>query len=366
MSTDSFSPVVSSELVDRYLAGSCSDAERAQVDAWVEAYSLRGAIDALRARSEEPDFERVARDWARVVERTTAVAARTSRPLPAHAAPARRITVPSGWFRKQGVLAATAGMGVALLLGLGVFGSSRTPSPVRSYATGAGERKTVSLPDGSRVTLAPQTQLVVERGFGDDTRSVSVRGEAFFDVVPVDRVRFTVHLDGATAHVLGTAFDVRRYAGDREARVAVVSGRVAIEHRLAHAGRASVVTAGTVAIITDSGVMVRPSADVSSYAEWRNGRLQFDRAPVSEVLTTVGRWSGYELRLSDSSLASRHLSVTFDRQSATEMLEALRVVLGADLKVEGRVVTFVPRARIAPPAIRRGADMTPFSSEVGR
>ena len=104
-------------------------------------------------------------------------------------------------------------------------------TPARQYQTGVMQRAIVRLADGSRVTLAPQTTLTVASGFGADTRTVSLRGEAYFDVASGSRAPFIVNAGHVRARVLGTAFDVRSYTDEHDVRLAVVSGRISVSAR---------------------------------------------------------------------------------------------------------------------------------------
>ena len=60
--------------------------------------------------------------------------------------------------------------------------------------TGAGERKLVFLPDGTKVTMNVKTTLTVDSSFGMNGRLVKLDGEAFFDVQHDTRSPFIVQL----------------------------------------------------------------------------------------------------------------------------------------------------------------------------
>src|SRR5581483_8434033 len=97
--------------------------------------------------------------------------------------------------------------------------------------------------------------------------------------------------------------------------------------------------------LTDSTVMTERPVDLDALTAWTAGRLVFTDAPVPEVLTTVGRWYGYDLRLSDTTLRQQHLSVSFDRSSLADAFELLATTLNVSLTIDGHVVTLKPRRR---------------------
>jgi transmembrane sensor len=232
----------------------------------------------------------------------------------------------------------------------------------RRYATTAGQTATVRLTDGTRVVLAPETQLVVGPRFGTTGREVSVLGEAYFSVARVAGQPFTVRTGGVTARVLGTQFTVRHYASEPSVRVAVVSGKIVMSGRTSH-----VLTPGSVGQFTDSTEVVRTDVDTRTDTEWVSGRLVFFEAPASEVLQTLTRWYGYEFRLADPAQAEQKLTVALSTESSSMAFASIKLLLNAELSFNGNLVTITPRrARSSPniDAVRRA--LINHKSEVGR
>lgn len=237
---------------------------------------------------------------------------------------------------------------------------------LRQYVTTMGQRATVTLPDGARATLAPQTTLRVLSGYGRTTRDVWLEGEAYFEVSHTQAAPFVVQTGAVHTHVLGTTFDVRHYASDRSVQVAVVTGKVAVSDIVSRQAPVTL-SAGRVGIVSDSNTTTVTASDMAPYTGWVNGRLTFERTPVPEVLAAVGRWYGYEFHLADSVLATRHLSASFEQQSPADVLAALQTALNVTMTFDGHVVTLHPRHdSAAPSGTRRQSTEFPQSREVGR
>jgi ferric-dicitrate binding protein FerR (iron transport regulator) len=86
----------------------------------------------------------------------------------------------------------------------------------------------LNLPDGSSVILQPNSRLTYERRFDKAQRTVYLRGEAFFEVAKNRQRPFLVHANELWTKVLGTSFNIRAYAHDKNVTVTVRSGRVAV------------------------------------------------------------------------------------------------------------------------------------------
>jgi len=130
---------------------------------------------------------------------------------------------------------------VCLIAGLGWWGlrldkpqDDQHPLPVAVASRFVNEQnasrkpRLLTLPDGSSVILQPNSQLTYERRFDKAQRTVYLRGEAFFEVAKNRQRPFLVHANELWTKVLGTSFNIRAYADDKNVTVTVRSGRVAV------------------------------------------------------------------------------------------------------------------------------------------
>jgi transmembrane sensor len=77
---------------------------------------------------------------------------------------------------------------------------------------------------------------------------------------------------------------------------------------------------------------------------WIRGRLVFRDAPLDQVRADLRRWHGIELQIADSSLASKHVTTTFEGEPAGRVVDVLALILGAT--AEQRADTVVLRAPV--------------------
>lgn len=327
-----------------YLSGEATPEQRAAVEQWADHQPERrqmlhrlGEAWAIAGRTVTPPVDTTLIE-AHVLARIVPLGHDTSRPP----------VSPRSRGIARGVLAGMAGLLGVVLVGL-VIRSHQRPtstamSPGRRYVTGIGQRATVRLSDGSSVTLAPQSTLTLDARFGGANRVVALSGEALF-TVPHDASRpFIVRTAAAHTRVLGTSFDIRQYADSRNTRVVVTEGRVAVT-----AGKTSQVatlSAGTMAEVSDSTVVTASEGSTSRYTGWTQGRLDFTRARLSDVLAEVQRWYGYRFQVADSTLVNERLTVTLDTRSTADMFTVLRTLLDIS-------VTFVPNGSDTVVVLRR-------------
>ena len=205
------------------------------------------------------------------------------------------------------------------------------------HRTEIGERRTVSLEDGSTVELNTATELSV--AYTDEQRRVAMtRGEAFFDVAQdADRPFLVTAGDGALRAV-GTGFTVRLRVLDRVS-VMVTEGVVELTRagddalrRTRPAAAPLVLQRGQRAEYDRGAAHIEDldPAELERRQAWRQGLLVFEDASLAEVVAEVNRYSKVRLVLTDPALGYLRIGGTF----RTGRLEALLDVLARGYGLE--------------------------------
>lgn len=329
------------ETLARYLAGECPLDESERIARWLADHpadsQLLAALDNAMSSLALRDAPAVDVEGAlqRVIARRDAE--------PTEAAPASPKVIPfhrrtaSSW-RLVSALAAAAVVIVAaralLQRKVDATGSAVSTTGARTFATAVGKRDSLALPDGGRVILGPASQLVMAAGFGQRVREVELHGEAYFDVVHDTTRPFVVHVGNATVRDVGTSFFVR---GDSGARIQVVvtSGSVLLESA-SLGGAGATLHTGDVGVVQSSGEITTEHArSTAPYLAWMRDSLVFRDASLAVVSAELRRWYGVTLRATDSSLAQRHLTMTFAGDPIDRVLQVIGLTLGADVERHG-------------------------------
>jgi len=338
----------------RHLAGESTPEEAVRIQALLADYpENRDLLEALdHAISRLPAGTTSEIDVEGALRRVKARAATESTPpLQLHAE--RRSSAPPArrpqWRTRFPAIAAAAilviSLGTWVSIESGTAPDAITPAP-RMLVTGVGVRDSMRLPDGSDVVLGPLSSIIVGQGYGEGTRDIEVRGEAWFDVVHDVRRPFTVRAGAATILDVGTIFSVRSDVSEGVA-VTVTEGSVSLRAANASIEQGVVLRAGDNGVLKPGGQVVSRPATEDDLA-WLRGRLVFREAPMNEVVASMRRWYGIQLRVSDPSLLDKHITATFTGEPPERVLEVLRLVLGADIERRGDTAIVRP----APGSVR--------------
>jgi transmembrane sensor len=188
------------------------------------------------------------------------------------------------------------------------------------YSTGAGERRTVTLDDNSRVELSASTAVSVD--FDTRSRLVTLhRGQAFFSVAPDATRPFVVAAAAGRIVGAGASFDVDRL--DDDVRVTIVEREADV--RLAE--RAVRLRAGSQLVYGRDDIGAPYDVDPAAELAWREGRLVFVSRPFGNVIASLNRWRRGALIVTSPALAMRPVTLVVDLAKSSDILATLEDAL---------------------------------------
>ena len=227
---------------------------------------------------------------------------------------------------------------VVLLVGLAGWLAWRYRE-VQELDTLVGEQRRVTLADGSRLDLAPDSR--VSTRFTLTRRDVQLeRGQAFFAVAHNALRPFIVHVSGLTVTAVGTAFDVR--IGPSNTVVTVSEGRVNVASNADEMDRdpnahAEVARAGFGQRVTFSKSAQRltvATVDPQIAGSWRGGTLQFVGETLADVVDAVNRYSAPQIIVAPAFRQTRFTG-TVSPTHVRDWLKALEQIYAIEVVDQG-------------------------------
>lgn len=324
------------ERIARYLTGEAGHGEADATRRWIEDDTHRAnavrRLESILANASREDSSPI--DVESALKR---VKSRLDEPRVIALAPRATGAAPDRTFAALLRVAAAA---IIIFGGLFVWQKTRASADLaagQTFATSVGERRQVTLKDGTRIFLGPTSRLVVASGDEAGQRAATLDGAAYFVVVHDPAHPFTVRAAAISIQDIGTAFSVE---SDDSAgtRVVVDSGTVAIGTAGQDRGAGVVLNARDRATVDTKGVVVVERSVVSDDdLAWMQGRLVFRDAPLILVGAELYRWYGVRLRVADSSLADLHLTASFSGEPVDRVLNVIALSLGARVERQGNV-----------------------------
>jgi transmembrane sensor len=336
---------IDAELLDRYLAHECSEAEDAFVRRYLMAHpdlamalaSFLAELEEERSRPAPPDARE---SWMRLRSRMSETGG-DSPPVPGRTQTARTVTrtkrrhlfalLPagrgSGWRR---IVYTTVAAGLVGVAGFRVSqrgtAKAEPQPPEETFATANRERAELRLSDGTRIRLAPASHIRVAANYGEQERAVYLEGQGYFEVKHDENRPFIVYAGAAIARDVGTEFAMRSYPEDRAVQVVVRTGGVAMSG-------VGLLDAGDVGRLgIDGSSSLTRGVAVDSLLTWLDGRLVFHDAPLAAVLAELRRWHDVDVHLADPALGNLPFTGVLTDASFRSSLNLVAATLGLQVR----------------------------------
>jgi transmembrane sensor len=277
-------------------------------------------------------------------------------------------------FRRAAMLTAAA----ACVLAAGSFLFWRQHRP-EVFRTGFGERRVVTLSDGSQLTLDSRSEVTVR--YTADARALALlRGQARFDVAHDVARPFSVTADGHKVIATGTAFDVDMLGP--KLLVTLLKGHVVVLPQSAPTvpwvpdaprdgpGSATLAGAESRALSSDGDAMDRiyldpgeqlvmsPSAvpqiskvDIERVTAWERGEIVFDNQRLASVVHRMNRYGPRHIVIGDDRAGSLRISGVFHEGDVDGFVSTIAAYLPIEAheRPDGEVVlTYRPRSTGTP------------------
>jgi ferric-dicitrate binding protein FerR (iron transport regulator) len=192
------------------------------------------------------------------------------------------------------------------------------------YQTHSGERKNIKLPDGTTVQLNGQSSLAyLSNSYGNGTRTVTLTGEAFFQVTKDATHPFIVKTtDGLQTKVLGTKFNVMTNTIG-QVKVSLLEGRVQISSPK-QKGDVLLKPGEQACYKNNQGIEVT-NFDAAVVTAWRNGNLYFNESSLADVGAALQRHFGKKIKI-EATLVNHRITGEFKEKTIDEIIKNIAFV----------------------------------------
>ena len=261
--------------------------------------------------------------------------------------------------------AAAAAIALAYILGVYTPNQNERKEVANSgYTIEApkGGKSVMTLIDGSKVWLNAGSSVHVDRSFGKQNRTLTLSGEAYFEVARDPKRLFLVETSGITIAALGTAFNVKAYPEDDLIETTLVEGSVRIEtnahsttqmnHIVLEPNQKATFYKNRHALTvhtddTNVPLLEEPDAlqslpkmevaknvDVEASTSWKDKRWTVRSESLGAFAVKIERKYDVQLIFEDAELAAYKISATLEEETMEQLLNAIRHTVPMDYRIE--------------------------------
>jgi transmembrane sensor len=214
-------------------------------------------------------------------------------------------------------------------------------------------RETITLADGTVVTLNSATTLRYPKSFAGNTREVYLDGEAYFNVHKDHHHPFIIHANKMNVRVLGTIFNVKSYISEPLSETTLIQGSVEVtlkdrpSDRIILKPSEKLIVENNIGAIAQSPLKSAPSLDSmgkrTNYSltsltrypntdktivetSWVQNKLVFTNKDFVELSLQLERWYGIPFVFVNDHMKAERFSGIFEKETLSEALDALKIV----------------------------------------
>lgn len=273
--------------------------------------------------------------------------------------------MPDPLFRSRaGSWKLTVAACLVFLAGIAIFvvvrSNERPEILPQHYVTKPAEKKSLILPDGSRIILNADSKVALHTDFGKNDRRVTLDGEAYFDVAHDPAKPFIVETPRMDIKVLGTAFNVKAYNTDNLYETSLIRGSIELSLKKEH--KTVMLRPHEKYVLRDQipglNNKIRNLHSTDYYSKtgllpvlvnkidtsvvevaWTQNTLAFTDEPLGDLVKKLGRWYGVQIIVEDEALTNTPFTGSFRNESLGDVLSALQFSKPFQFKTQDNVIT---------------------------
>ncbi|MVT10897.1 FecR family protein [Chitinophaga tropicalis] len=294
---------ISSQLLEKYFKGLCTDEEAELVAAWLEDEGASETDAWFEEKKREAEEEQV----------TGKGKVRTIHPGYGVAAAVLVLMSLLGWLWQQ----AGQRSGVKM---------ANLSDTIRNNSNTI---RLVHMADGSKIWLNAYSTIIYKKNFSVSNRDLWLNGEAYFEVGKNADFPFRVHTAALITTALGTSFNIATgNKADGSIQVSLLEGKVAVTDTLSGGSFHYVLEPGQMLEYKEGLQPAKPYAfNKTSTLDWKNYKVIFDRTLLTDAFALLESRYNCRISIGDTTLRNRMISGSFSAaQPVSSILDALGYV----------------------------------------
>jgi transmembrane sensor len=228
--------------------------------------------------------------------------------------------------------------------------------------TNKGSRKKIILPDGTQVWLNGSSKITFDNNMNSSpTRFVKLIGEAFFDVTKNKQRPFIIRTNKFSIKVLGTAFNVKAYPGDKKTEATLIRGMIELtindslqekfilrpNEKFAMASylnpRINAITPDISAehrklVIEDIKPVQIASKQYIEETSWVDNKLVFKNESLEELIPELERWYNVKIEITNDKVKHYHFTGVFENETLVQALTYMQYIRPFTFKIDNHDV----------------------------
>ncbi len=228
-----------------------------------------------------------------------------------------------------------------------------------------GAKSDVVLPDGSRIWLNAGSKIRYASDFNQNSRNISLQGEAYFKVAKNKQLPFIVQVNGLHIRAVGTEFNVKAYDNDGIVETTLIEGKITLKNTSethASSNEVALIPNQKAVFVKDKGSLLvkdlseelketkkRPVKDDKIYIlekidplpviSWKDSRLVIRSETLENLAVKLGRKYNVHFVFSTDEVKQFKFTGTLEDETLQQVLDVIKLSAPIRYQMNGKTVT---------------------------
>jgi len=239
------------------------------------------------------------------------------------------------------------------IIGLGILywvnNLSQSNGAMTETIAPRGQKSQIVLADGTKVWLNSDTKIKYPDNFSKNQRDVYLDGEAFFEVCKNAHQPFVVHTSGINVKVLGTKFNVKAYADERQIETSLFEGKINLlmnSSSSINQVEKEIEPGQSFVYSKTDHKLVANKFPQDEIIGWKNNQLIFKDDTFSNLVRKVERWYDVKVVYDGKLFNDRRLTVElYEGERLERLMNIISLALSVNYKYEKGQIILTPKAK---------------------
>ncbi len=342
------------EILAKFLSGECTEEEKKNVKNWLANNSDNQEIfESVKklwiTANEKSDPSDVNKLWGELAQKA-GIPLQEENQLTYESESDQKNWLIKFWYSGNKILRYAAAIILIGLISYSVYliikpGEIEHDITYKLLSVNAGKQSSITLSDGTIITLDSGSKLYYPEEFSASARKVKLNGEAYFEVTSNIEIPFKVETNKALITVLGTKFNIRSWNEKVIVQVDVIQGKVSLSQEDNTSNRV-VIEKGYGSELNSDGTISTPhSVDIEKTLLWLKGEMYLDNVSVRETIAQIERWYDVKIIIADKTVLNEKITVHINKKSLKKNLELLTQLIDSHFKISDHEVFIQPSGK---------------------
>ena len=235
-----------------------------------------------------------------------------------HLHPVKKLTFTNLWYRYAAIIVVTLVFSSLVQYLVTNNKSGNEIVEQVEYTSEKGSVSTIHLTDGSAIWLSSSSWIkILKRSNGE--MSAQMHGEAYFDLVPDRRRKFSIDMGNFKVKDIGTKFNIRAYGDEAGIYTSLADGKIEFLSK-SDQSLLSMKTGQYMTFDKESKKMTVSEQDPTIASAWKNGKFVFIDKTLAEICHDLENWYNVKIIIDNKALADTRYTSVIKRTTTIKLV----------------------------------------------